>query len=800
MGLQVWLPLNGDLRNNGLTNATITNSGATINDNGKFGKCYSFDGTNDKIQISNAPTPSDVSVAMWFKRNATTNTRQFLYTQWQGITLELDTANKVTCSVYSNGSQCGYCRSNDTITVDSGWVHICFVFKNGTGTKLYINGSQISYATLSTPIAWNSTTGNIGYFSTYLNACVNDFRIYDHALSLKEIKEISKGLVLHYPLSKSGFGNDNLLINTHFDTRYSQTTGWDTTKNGTLLANSWGGYNSGVNNQGTVYHAHLKEVNNEYVYEYIKTASESWLGISQGGLQSKLVAGNTYTFSWEQYCVEGNNYSHGGLYYYKTGASSASFHIGSFSGNSGRVLNKWQKYTYTFTAPSDGDYSKNMSWYIYGMSGGNGIMYLKRFKLEEGSKATSWCPNSSDKLTTILGLNNNEVYDCSGFENNGTRVGTFSWTENTPRYNTSTVFNGVDNAIQTPSLPTMITDKNYTISVWTYKDSIGSKSYQTIYGGQSGFELEARNSGGTSPQYVGWNWGKPVANYEFSKWNHFCFVHSDADCKLYVNGEYISSGTAKDSNPAGNYFIGAWKTSGQQNYEGLMSDFRIYATALSADDVKLLYQVTTSADKNNNYYLYSYDELTQNREIEHLYDTQKSSGSGTFTQDKNGLHMNGNIWIYHDYIPINPTGKTYKYDITYSCDAGNQFYIGWERYDANKTSRSNNACVYVVATKPSTDVVKNRVKGIISLSTDGVNPCAFIKLRILNKWTGSDSNTQGKATIHSLSLKEYSNTDVLTPLSHTKQGVVNTTAILENDIGVSINNTYELNSNNFYEI
>ena len=108
--------------------------------------------------------------------------------------------------------------------------------------------------------------------------------------------------------------------------------------------------------------------------------------------------------------------------------------------------------------------------------------------------------------------------------------------------------------------------------------------------------------------------------------------------------------------------------------------------------------------------------------------------------------------------------------------------------------------MYVVATKPSTDVVKNRVKGIISLSTDGVNPCAFIKLRILNKWTGSDSNTQGKATIHSLSLKEYSNTDVLTPLSHTKQGVVNTTAILENDIGVSINNTYELNSNNFYEI
>ena len=108
--------------------------------------------------------------------------------------------------------------------------------------------------------------------------------------------------------------------------------------------------------------------------------------------------------------------------------------------------------------------------------------------------------------------------------------------------------------------------------------------------------------------------------------------------------------------------------------------------------------------------------------------------------------------------------------------------------------------MYVVARKPSIDVVKSRAEGTIDLSTDGVNPCAFIKLRILNKWTGSDSNTQGKATIHSLSLKEYSNDNVLTPLNHTKQGIVNTTELLEKDIGVSINDTYELSSNIFYEI
>lgn len=181
--------------------------------------------------------------------------------------------------------------------------------------------------------------------------------------------------------------SSNLLLNADFHARYNQTTGWDTTKNGTLLATNWGGYNSGVANASTAYHAHLKLVNGEYVYEYIRE-SETWLGVSQSGLQSRLVSGQTYTFSWEQYCVSGANYVNTGLYYYKTGATSANFHLGTVSGNTNRTLGEWQKFKYTFTAPSDGDYSKNMSWYIYGHSGGQGTMYMRHPKLELGSSIT----------------------------------------------------------------------------------------------------------------------------------------------------------------------------------------------------------------------------------------------------------------------------------------------------------------------------------------------------------------------------------------------------------------------------
>ena len=51
MALQVWLPLTKDLRNQGINNTTVTNTGATYAaTEGKLGGCYICDGTNDYIK------------------------------------------------------------------------------------------------------------------------------------------------------------------------------------------------------------------------------------------------------------------------------------------------------------------------------------------------------------------------------------------------------------------------------------------------------------------------------------------------------------------------------------------------------------------------------------------------------------------------------------------------------------------------------------------------------------------------------------------------------------------------------
>jgi len=218
-----------------------------------------------------------------------------------------------------------------------------------------------------------------------------------------------------------------------------------------------------------------------------------------------------------------------------------------------------KKHVYAVTTIVDRD-SPTLSdnWIeFYSVYNTGNVFKISNLKIEKGSSSTPWTPAPSDDLYSQMGLDNNIEYDVSGYGNNGTRVGTFSWSGDTPRYGCSTIFNGADNAIQTPNLTTMITDKNYTISCWTYKTTIGTKNYQTIYGGPSGFELEARSSSNTNPLFRLHNWGGGTTPYVFGEWTHFCFVHTDSDSKLYVNGELKITGSSVNI-PSGNYYIGAW--------------------------------------------------------------------------------------------------------------------------------------------------------------------------------------------------------------------------------------------------
>lgn len=582
MSLQLWMPLMGDLRNQGLGDYSISSLGTISWVAGKLNSqaMRAGDGTQvvNGIRIEDTFTDllnGDYSVAVWVKPYGTHvhyNGSIFSSGNWNtakkrwafGVSQDNSKVD-VLCSDYNIYVTCA-------VPVNE-WTHLVCTCGSDRIVKLYKNGEYVASVDRSASNAFDSDNvftciGRESYASGYFsfNGAIQDFRLYDHCLSPMEVKQISQGLVLHYPLNRNGWGQENLA--TQYVVPGSNGPLVTTTAGRTVYYGKYGITIPTTENADT------------YFSIYMKQALES---------------GKKYTLSCEV-----NGLSNGTYYNFPLFAqNNSSMGLLKLDHNGLCSLTFTMNYTGTVaTSTVDGVtlYRLFMDDISRSIASGQGTITVTNIKLEEGDKVTPWCPASIDSSYTTMGLNSTTEYDCSGFCNNGTRTGTFNWTSNTPKYAVSQVFNGSNNAIQTPSLPTMITDKNYTIAVWIYKTVIGSKGYQTIYGGPSGFEIEARNGGANETKFVPLNWGRPMASYELNEWNHCVFVHSDADCKIYLNGEYIATGTAKASNPTGNYFIGAWNTATQQNFDGLMSDFRIYATALSADDVKSLYQNCATID------------------------------------------------------------------------------------------------------------------------------------------------------------------------------------------------------------
>lgn len=259
MSLQVWYPFTGDIENKGMYNVAPVDANYTTDSSGKLGACIKF-ATNGAFTTQ---VPFDVwdyskksiSFAAWIKINqAELNAKTSTYTYdstystaggsligrhaYKGLALRWKTNN-----IYSSGSLSSvavymaardnashsYATSGKTISWDT-WTHVVGIFnREKSQLQLYIDGElfasaniNIAYFTASTILSsnlflnygeWDGGNGRSANAPWY----VNDVRVYDHALSLKEVKEISKGLMLHYKLDNVYLNNTNLFSNTDFN-------------------------------------------------------------------------------------------------------------------------------------------------------------------------------------------------------------------------------------------------------------------------------------------------------------------------------------------------------------------------------------------------------------------------------------------------------------------------------------------------------------------------------------------------------------------------------------------------------
>ena len=605
MSLQIWLPLNGNLNNQGLSKINITNNGAIIDDNGKIGKCYAFNTVGNYIQTNYNfyPGTNDFSIACWFYLTENTNqTYQHICSfkttaaASAGIAMIYHRGQQKFLWSTANGSTAQEIWSADsfpTSTIYNTWHHLIMIRDNNDNKHGYFYLDGIRKELASTPTILNITTnanqmriGSCGasYNPYYWTGKLNDFRLYDHALSKKEAEEIAKGLILHYKL------DDPASIEKTINLCNGATCG---TQASATSPATWGAHKYYTVLEDTTANDPVPFQKKSVMTIDFNTSYGSGGGASVYPPVSFNIEPST-TYIYSRYIKPSDDfvYTHANFLYryeYASGGGTRLIEGGVFNKTNTEYLgNGWYRCWGSFTSQATAA-TVTLPFYTYP---GKSVIYeLGGIQLEKNTHITPYVTSSNTPI----------IIDSSGYNNNGTIAGTLTVSENTSKYKYSTIFDGNTAAIQTPNLKTMITDKTYTISCWTYKTQIGSKNYQTIYGGPSGFELEARSSSTTNPLFRIHNWGGGTTPYEFGQWYHFCFVHTNDNSKLYINGELKITGTSTNI-PSGNYFIGAWNTSSQQNYDGNISDFRIYATALTPEQVLELYNTSATIDNKGNIY------------------------------------------------------------------------------------------------------------------------------------------------------------------------------------------------------
>ena len=212
MSLIHWWPLNGDLKDKvGGKHGTILGN-ANVTTSGKLGQCLSGmtgEQTPAGVSVDNCNLLDEISTeysaAMWIKIHGTHIHYEGAFISsgnWnnQRWTFGINQANN-RIQPLTNASNQNYISLGKTLENER-WYHVVTVYKDGTA-YLYLDGvfvNSVVATALNQSSATNLCIGRETYASGYFsfNGDICDVRIYDHALSLAEVKELSRALVLHY--------------------------------------------------------------------------------------------------------------------------------------------------------------------------------------------------------------------------------------------------------------------------------------------------------------------------------------------------------------------------------------------------------------------------------------------------------------------------------------------------------------------------------------------------------------------------------------------------------------------------
>lgn len=583
-GLMVWLSLDGNLNNKGLDGYKPSGSPSWSTEgklapkslycDGHYIKCTSSKMTASKASIVGEAEQSgeirQFTIAFWHK---ILNTNTHLSNESSLLVGLKTVSNSDNGQLTQNTNFWFQRRTNDNVNArmnlywsylfgnkstsyrvgtgsnDDKWHHYAIVC-DGEYFRYYKDGVVGTAYKLSDYLYSYQITGSYS-FGGNAQCYLQDFRLYSYALSSQEIKELSRGKIGHWLCDWNGTSLPNLITGNYsvFKTSTGETkTGTiSSIPAATILANkgktlcfSMRKYSKGARTNGTSMFGERFGIHWNCKYTRSGKASQQYYPMASLLTDaSDGIVYCTWTIPSDLVSVESD------------------------------LSPAIQAHGSSYARPTDA----GVTWYITDV------------KLEWGTMPSLYSASNQAFLS-----------DISGFGRHGQVVGNVTLAGDTPRYDKSLKYNG-GNVVVT-GLPTMST---YTISWWDKFPADTGLLFDwrlgpvdTTMSSSSADALIDNNRcyfkiGGVDTGYQNYS------NYDITAntWYYCCLVCDDSKSRLYING--IQKWEANKGSIAdfSQLILGGRNVAANDGYQytGQHSDFRIYATALSADDVKELYSL-----------------------------------------------------------------------------------------------------------------------------------------------------------------------------------------------------------------
>lgn len=619
MSLRAWYVLNGNVKNQGLGDFELTQVTAPTWATGKLcnqalnGGAFNWTAQQTAKILNN----NELSYSCWIYvgeadtrsrifGNDTTGSLQRYFSLFQYPT-------KNDLHWYWNQSDTGnnWTGGATGVLPTGKWTHVCFAYKSGYA-RIYINGEQVGSGSPKVNISNYSIVYNVILNNT--NHRLQDIRIYDHCLSLKEVKELSKGLCLHYKLDDQySLGQRQVYSGITAHGYATDMAGFSRTK----LANE-DGYNYKMTRTPTTTANYWASI------RYTPVLNHTAVNPNKYYIWSSQVRCNTWTYDalTMRNAIATNDYSNGGVQCCKSSLADGEWHqyTRKFQITEGR--NGGSGPCYITQTAYDASTATNKKWaspcveYYTGSLNNTAYTYnfdfdVKEVQLIEADEFPGWIDN--DGIT--------DVVDCAGVNNKHLTNYKSCTLVPSPVYRQAYNFNQTGYCYNS-SVPLSL--QQFTISVWINPHSNAEQAQHFIFGtfdswpnngvgvyrdvNKNTYSIIFKSDAESSYCSCGGQ------SYTLNAWTHLVIWWDGTTAKVYQNGvvkttkTYGLNGNCLFKNIyLGNSMFNTHPDS--ETDDAAMSDFRVYSTALTENDILELYHTRASVDNDKNFYGYYLKEV-----------------------------------------------------------------------------------------------------------------------------------------------------------------------------------------------